>query len=191
MHPDLARRVVWGHYGALRGTNRYEDCDAVVLIGCPRQPYEEVYERASAYGALLELPYIKPDLTVVPAPYDGRYEGAVIPQFADPFARRLVNLVEVGEVVQALERIRLHTSPKPKTAYLAMTRPAARFVTEVQPLSSVLIGKYQRVIDYIIAAKAEQNRTPTYRELQEKFNLSSKTIARIVRGMKDEKRYSL
>jgi 5S rRNA maturation endonuclease (ribonuclease M5) len=132
-YKKILKKMSFGHYGGLRGTNKYQDYDAVFLAGCPRQPYNDLHAVISAWARLKSYPQYIPNLLgYKPAPYHGvnMYMGTAYITFEDAFAQDFVDMIEAGEVRQCLDRIRLYTGGN-KTAFLYMSRPTARWVGEV------------------------------------------------------------
>jgi hypothetical protein len=135
---DLQRRLYWGHFRALRGSNAFNDVEAVLLIGTPRPPLRETSMAMSA------LFYTDPevlDFTLGPVwvPYHatGALPPARVLTFADERLHPLVDEIEGGEMLQCLSRIRPHTSQHGKSVYLLTERPAAEWVTHLVPYKTV------------------------------------------------------
>lgn len=190
VYPDL--NVRFAHYGSLRGTNVYKDMEAVLLIGAHRLPYEHLYRRAQAWAQMAE--YHKPlDPTVVmkTAPYHGRLEGYTYYGFADEFADQFVDLAEVGEIQQALDRIRLFTSDTDKYAYLALSRPAAKWVGELKGVYSYTNflnnTKHQDMTAYISEQWELNGKAPTYRHLVETFKVSRRNVKEAMDEVKEKR----
>lgn len=178
-YPEM--KVRFAHYGSLRGTNIYKDIEAVLLIGCHRIPYDHLYRRAQAWARMAG--YVNPlDDTVVmkTAPYHGRPEGYTYLGFEDAFENQFVDLVEVGEIQQALDRIRIFTSDTDKYAYLALSRPAAQWVSEIrgvyQYTNFLNNTKNQEMTTYIADYWAENGKSPTYKLLVDKFRVSRRDV---------------
>ena len=181
LEPHYGDFVQFAHYGSLRGTNRYQELDAVMLIGCPRVSYQLLHRRINAYASLVESLAVDFDLTYVPQPYDGTYSGYASLSFVDPFAHRFLTWYEQSEIIQALERIRPHTSSSPKTVYLCLSRPAARAVTDVKPIASVIRTKpnHAEAFAYALDSLRRSGALPTYREVSDRFRMSASTVKSI------------
>lgn len=185
LYPDLNRKISYGHYGSLRGTNRYKDIEAVLLVGCPRIPYDALHRRIQAWGKLAKLDHIPFDLTIRISPYHGvfRYEGHSYISFTADFADSFVNMVEAGEIQQALQRIRPFTSEIPKYVYLALSRPAAKWVTSLDRVgrsaNSFDSQKYKDVFSFMKNTFDSTGRFPTFDQIKNNFNVSYSTIAKI------------
>jgi hypothetical protein len=135
---SVAGKLRWGHFRALRGSNAFEDLEAVLIIGTPRPPLRET---AMAMSALF---YNDPDPldfllgpTWGPHHADGALPPSMIKQFADSRLHPLIEEIEAGEILQCLSRIRPHTSPEGKTVYLLTERPAAYWTTHLVPYRTV------------------------------------------------------
>ncbi len=190
LYPKLHAKIQYGHYWSLRGTNRYKDVEAVLLVGCPRVGYDSLYRRISAWASLdSSRPYIFPHVVKAIKPYSGRYEGHSYYTYSDPFADSIVEMVEAGEVRQVLERIRVHTSATPKTAYLALSRPSAIAVTQLLGVGTTVNKaeniRHQDLLNFMTSYYKTNSRWPKYTLLTEMFNVSSKTIAAMRKGAED------
>lgn len=177
-YATLMKKVAFGHYGGLRGTNRYKDYDAVLLAGCPRQPYNELWRVIQSWARLKGYDkYIPNQLGYKPSAYHGidLYTGYTYITFEDEFAQSFVDMVEAGEIRQCLDRIRIYSSGS-KTAYLYMARPAAKWVTEVT--SSRLAvkraedNKYLEVEAFVKEVWEEFGAWPKYATVGHKFSLT-------------------
>lgn len=189
LHPDLYERIRFAHYWSLRGTNRYKDVEAVLLLGCPRIPYDRLYRRIQAWAKLAEIRWISPEIQMRISPYFGefRYDGYTHPNFNEFFANSFLDMVEAGEIRQSQERIRQHTSANPKIAYLAMSRPAAKWVTSVERVGGVVNqyesdtfrNAYQELLNCYLTTQT----FPSYTSISKKYKLSNRTIANIKRSI--------
>jgi hypothetical protein len=131
-HPHLRNKVGFGHYGATRGTNRFKDWPAALLIGAYRIPYDVLYQQICMWAVLGERQYvISRELVDKELAYDGIDDSASYKTFAHKFADDFVRYVEESELRQSAERIRAHASDEKKWIYTAFERPALRAVTRV------------------------------------------------------------
>lgn len=177
-YAKLQKKVAFGHYGGLRGTNRYKDFDTVLLAGCPRQPYTELWRVIQAWARLKGYDkYIPNQLGYKAAAYHGIgiYNGFTYVTFEDEFAQAFVEMVEAGEIRQCLDRIRIYASGS-KTAYLYMARPAAKWVTEVtssrKAVKRAEDHKYLEVEAFVREVWNEFESYPTYGAVGHMFSLS-------------------
>lgn len=177
-YADLKTRMAFDWYGNLRGTNRYKDYDSVFLAGVPRQPYSDIHRRAQAWARLAGLrEYIPAVMTLRSAPYHSATlcEGATYIGFENDFAQALADNLETSEIIQCLDRIRLRRGGE-KSAYLYMSRPAAKWVTHIYS-SSVLArtardDKEGAIIEWIDAEYKRTHKLPAQRAIQQQFSLS-------------------
>lgn len=181
LYPDLAKKISFAHYGSLRGTNRYLDHDAVLLVGCYRQPYEDAYRRIQAWASLdPSIPYIPHQIQFEISPYHSRYEAHSYPTFSDEFAKSFVDMLEVGEIRQCIDRIRLFSSDIPKYAYLALSRPSAKWVTNLAPVGKVANGfiyeKQRQVYNFLNNFYLTYKKFPTYDYVIQTFHVSRRVI---------------
>lgn len=190
LYPDLV--IHYGHYGALRGTNRYKDVEAVLLVGCPRVGYDALYRKIKAWASLAQKSYIPFRLIQKVAPYHGVgvYAGHPYITIDDDFADRFISMVEAGEVRQAMERIRLTTSVKPKAAYLAISRPAAKWITDLQPMAKVSDvadrDRQQKAINFIRSVYTATGKFPTYAKITKEYKIGASKVAEIIKEIKSE-----
>lgn len=189
LYPDLYKKIHFAHYWSLRGTNRFKDVEAVLLLGCPRVPYDKLYRRIQAWGKISRNTWITPDIQLRITPYYGelRYDGYTHPNYEDNFARNFVDMVEAGEIRQSLERIRQHTSNTPKYAYLAMSRPAAKWVTTVDRVGEVTNNydndNFRLAYQEMLNSYLTENEFPSYTKITKKYHLSNTKIASIKRSI--------
>jgi len=122
--------------GEMAGSNRYSDCDAVICIGHPREPMDELVYRIAAVrwpddlaGA---LPADRPDLfasedILVPVPgfrdTKGRRWGRVIPYPADPDVQQYARHRFSTHVTQGVGRIRPAETDTIKYVFLYIGEP--------------------------------------------------------------------
>jgi hypothetical protein len=170
-YPAANAKISWGHYGALRGTNQYKSCDAVVLLGVSRIPYDVVWRKVQAWASLLQIDTpIKYQFVYKPRPYHGQYTGHSFRTFEHPFAQRYVDMVEEGEMIQSMERIRPHATTDEKHIYIFASRPVGQHVTTVTTKTQVLNlfrsdSSLNRVKDYMSSYYTECGKFPTKREV--------------------------
>lgn len=189
LYPDLAKKIHFAHYWSLRGTNRFKDMEAVLLLGCPRIPYDALYRRIQAWGKIAQMQWISPAIKLSVAAYSGdsRYDGYTYPNFTDDFASSFVDMVEAGEIQQNTERIRQHTSKRPKYAYLAMSRPAARWVTTVSRVGEAVNNydndNFRNAYQEMLTSYLTTQGFPSYNSISSKYHLSNSKVSAIKRSI--------
>lgn len=168
-------RVAFAHYGSVRGSNQWKDYEAVLLMGTPRIPYDVIWRRIQAWafmrGIAEPIPF---DLVYTPSPYDGTEQGHTHITFSHPFAAKFVDQIEMGEAIQAQERIRPHSSDAHKFIYLWSSRPIGSQITRIEPKRKILRSadpdsKANAIADYIIARLQETGQQPSKREVMRSF----------------------
>lgn len=188
----VKRKTAFGHYGGLRGTNRYKDFDTVLLAGCPRQPYDDLWRTIQAWARLKGYrKYIPNQLAFKPAAYHGVnvLNGYSYITFEDEFAQQFVDMVEAGEVRQCLDRIRIYSGGQ-KTAYVMMSRPAVKWVTGVTSSKYMMAKsqstKYDQVRAFVSEVWDEFKSFPTYGSVMHRFSLSQHYAKRYVEDAKKD-----
>ncbi len=189
-YETINQKIAFGHYGGLRGTNRYKDYDAVLLAGCPRQPYNELWRVIQGWARLKHYDkFIPNQLGYRPAAYHGvgLYTGYTHITFEDEFAQAFVDMVEAGEIRQCLDRIRIYASGS-KTAYLYMARPAAKWITDVTSsrlaIKRVDNSQYEQVAAFVEEVWKEFGAWPKYRTVGAKFSINKAKAKEYVEAAK-------
>lgn len=187
-NPELYQRVAFRNYRSLRGTNRYQDYEAVMLVGVPRIPYNILHQKAQAWAWEAGYKkYISPNIVIKQAPYHGREEGYSYVTFDDPFADMLVRVTEEGEIRQCLDRIRPFTSDVPKHVYLLMGRPAARWVSRLKSVKQEIFDLNSSVRSkamlFMRAWKTEYGEFPAFKDVKEYVGGASR---RVIARWRDE-----
>lgn len=192
---DVVRlpNVDYAHYGSLRGSNRFADYEAALLVGAYRVPYDIMWRKIQSWAAMIgirdPIPYETHTL-------DSQFPNTTIPtqlrSFLHPFAASFVDMVEAGELIQSSERIRPHSTSSPKYVYVMANRPALRYTTEVIQKSVFLqmldpSSKSSNLLNYVLA-ELERNfeargiiKPPTYSTLVREFHVSNRDVSRIVK----------
>lgn len=180
------KRISFGHYGALRGTNIYKDYAAVMLLGMWRIPYDVIYRRAQvwmSYIAPEQEEHIPYETVIRFKPYKGQTKGHGYRTFDHWLAALLVDQVEEAEMIQCMERIRPHATSEAKHVYIFANRPCASLVTNVvnrNDLLPALEGASQNIIyNQIMEALKADSPTPPIRLLAKQHNKSTREIQRI------------
>jgi hypothetical protein len=183
-YPDM--HTVFGHFGALRGTNEYKDIEAIALLGMFRIPYEVVFRRAQVWMRYIDPTRhekINPQTVIKFKPYDGQVKGHGYRTFDHWLADALVCQIEEGEMIQCIERIRPHATSERKYVYVLANRPFARFVghfsskkTLVDHFSNKRLLKARKMLEDAWAAGKP---TLTVRELSKSAHISTRVAAKI------------
>ncbi|MCK5021017.1 MAG: hypothetical protein KAS32_28655, partial [Candidatus Peribacteraceae bacterium] len=175
--------VSWGHYGSLRGTNKYQDYEALCLIGAFRIPYDVMWRRAQLWAYGLGLAESIPT-ELVKKDQDYNYLGhSTFGQyitFSHWLADKLVNHVECGEMIQCAHRIRPNSTNDKKTVYIFATRPvtdlATKVVEKTKLMRSIKHTTYSKLLAYLKRYYDDTGRLPTYAETKTQFKVSNSTI---------------
>lgn len=185
-------QVSWGHYGALRGTNKYEGYEALCLIGAFRIPYDVLWRKAQvwAYGLGLEdsipqtLVHSGQDYSLLNGGVFGNYIT-----FQHWLADKLVNFIERGEMIQCAHRIRPHSSKTKKTVYIFATRPITDFATKLiekhKFLRSIRKTVYGNLFRYLKKEFLDTGKFPTYMDTKLIFKVSNTTISEVRREIQN------
>lgn len=184
VYPDL--NVAFGHFGALRGTNLYKDFEAIALIGMFRIPYDVIYRRAQVWMRHIDpvrQERIDPETIVRIKPYHGQKEAHGYRTFDHWLADALVCLVEEGEMIQCIERIRPHASSNHKYVYVMANRPFARFingfVTKKDLLDLFTNTKHRAIYEEVKREMVKGLKPPSRRELARRYHVSPREVAKI------------
>ena len=172
--------IAWDSFGATRGTNRYKEYEAVILLGAFRVPYSVLWRKINVWANLLGITDQIPQETVIkPRRYDGTNEGHGYRTFDHWFADALVNQWEEGELIQSAERIRPHMGGR-KHVYVLASRPALPYTTSLLAKSELIeefVGsKKDEVKAYLEEYYKKHQKFPTYRSVAEQFGVSNQTI---------------
>ena len=129
-YADLIGRISFQHYWSLRGSNEFEDMQAVLLVGVPRPPLEDT---ARLLSALYYTEYADDPLDLRVGYVDrafhswGQLPMMSVPMFVDSRTHPLLDEIEAGEMLQCAARIRPYTNAD-KYVYVLSSRPAVPFV---------------------------------------------------------------
>jgi hypothetical protein len=179
------KQVVWGHYGALRGSNAYNNFEAVALIGVFRIPYDVLWRRVQMWGHNLNLEDTIPFELVKKERSYGDINGlkGEYLTFSHWLGEKVVDSVEVGEMIQCSQRIRPHSSEKKKVIYIFATRPVADLATKVLSKSNLVkeitARKVRTVADFLESSYQKDRKFPSYRFTANKYNISNREIKRL------------
>jgi len=186
------KKVSWAHYASLRGSNKYEDYEAVLLIGAFRIPYQVLWKKIQMWAWLLgitePIPYeiVKKKMLYDSTDIEGRYYG-----FGDNFADSYLHMVERGEMIQSAERIRPHSSKGKKVIYILAERPALTFVSKVMTKTEFfrqfLTDTHTEAKDFMRSYEIRNKKYPTYGLVERQYKIAPKTISKIKKELQKEK----
>lgn len=174
-------KIAFAHYGGVRGSNKWKDYKAALLMGTPRVPYDVLWRRIQAWANMARIEDPIPfELAYVPTPYDGTNTGHTHINFTHPFAAEYVDWVEVGEAVQAQERVRPHSSHEHKKLYLFSSRPMGREISRVESKTRLLrtvdpSSKVVAISEFVMSELERTQEMPTKKIVMTQFECSHKT----------------
>lgn len=182
--PQRKKKVSWAHYSSLRGSNEYENYEAVLLIGAFRIPYEALWKKIQMWawmlGLLEPIPYeiVRKKMVYDGTDIEGKYYG-----FENEFADMYLHMVEQGEMIQSAERIRPHVSATKKVMYVLAERPALTFVTKVISkkdfFRQFIEDDQTKIKDFMVEYYETNKKLPSYSLVENEFGVSSKTVSKI------------
>ncbi|WP_170339664.1 hypothetical protein [Ruegeria arenilitoris] len=109
-----------GHFGALRGQNKWEQHEAAIIIGREQPPLVDVEATARAYAAAAGDDFSSGDFVTTVRGI--RTKKGVLPTevkaHRDPWGDRVLRQIREAEIEQAMDRVRLIHNPKPKQVIL-------------------------------------------------------------------------
>lgn len=113
-HPIVA------HFGNTRGSNEFEDCDAIFVVGRYMMPPDVIQDLGRAvYGATCDLERVKGYQAVRFQDAEGlRYEPMFATSYKDPIAESIYQHFCVSETLQAIGRGRAYHSTKARDVYI-------------------------------------------------------------------------
>ncbi len=122
LKPHLAGNVFTSHFGALRGSNAFEDCEVGIILGREQPPIEGIEGMAKALLSRNEKSILcNPDYireTRNRRLQGGKVEAEKVTTHIAPFAQDVLEQIREREIEQALDRMRLMHNPEPKTIFL-------------------------------------------------------------------------
>ena len=142
IQPNLPKDALTGHFGALRGMNRYEHCVAAIVIGREQPSVQDLERQARAFAAKLKRPFRSlvcidgnAQYIRVPRPHrmrDGRLEFDLVDIHRDPIVNEVLDLIREAELVQAIDRVRAVRNFR--VIYILTNIPLAKFGIVVDEL---------------------------------------------------------
>lgn len=116
LNPLLEAHCKTGHYGAIRGLNRHEQCQTAVVIGRDQPGAEKLEALARCFATNDRLPYISIRDKDSKYPYvlqcrgrrlrDNRSHAEIVEVHPDPFTQSILEQIREAEVLQAIDRVR-------------------------------------------------------------------------------------
>ena len=154
---QLDKNVQLNHFQNLRGTNAYEACDIVIIVGRNEPPNSAIDLRGRALF-WRDDPQLNPDVAVnskksnvrlpmelrgYTQPYntDG-FEGVYVNAFTDQRFNALHQMSREAETVQAMARLRMVRSRRKKTVVLLSNVPVETEIHHVLKQDDLLPDKY-------------------------------------------------
>ncbi len=141
------------HFGAIRGLNKWEDRDTVIIVGreLPRMRDVERYGRAYAVRAgdtFTPAKKWKKELRGIRMA-DGTVYGVQVQTHPDPWAAHALEQIREAEIEQAIDRIRLIHNTRPKSVILIGSTPINATIDEAVSWSDFKQGgtRIDRVIE--------------------------------------------
>ncbi len=117
---DIINTERAGHFGALRGQNRWEGCPSALVIGREQPACQDIERIARAYAAATGDAFQSGEYTKVSRGI--RLKGGVSPlevvAHPDAWGDRILRQIREMEILQAMDRIRLIHNECPKNVYL-------------------------------------------------------------------------
>ncbi|PHO04863.1 hypothetical protein CSC82_04870 [Rhodobacteraceae bacterium 4F10] len=109
-----------GHYGALRGRNRWEGHNTVIVVGREQPSPQDVDIKARAYAAAAGDGFSSGEYRKVPRGIRLKKGAKSIEVFVhtDPWGDRILRQIREAEIEQAIDRIRLIHNQKQKSVFL-------------------------------------------------------------------------
>lgn len=104
--PELAAFGEVGHFGAERGTNRFESCDALIVVGTPQPPTTALINAAAMLFDERMTPF-NTTWSEREIPYHGQpYAWPIGGYWDDPLLQIIVSQSRDAELIQAINRAR-------------------------------------------------------------------------------------
>lgn len=101
------------YFYANRGSNRYQDCDAVIIYGTPQLP-QSALERAGQMLYSERMAPFRLEYADQPQPYGGQPFAYPTPGYWDePHIQGLLTMIREDEIEQSAHRVRPVSTPKP------------------------------------------------------------------------------
>lgn len=150
------------HFHGNRGSNSFEDCDSVFILGTPQPPIEQIELTARMLFPTRTQPFNARWVDKL-TPYAGTDRGYYAAGlWADPDLARILSQLREAEIVQSAHRVRPIVSSKPiwlMTALPVAQLPPTRLMTAAQALGiTVEDVDALTFMDVIDIARAEIDR---------------------------------
>ena len=178
--------IVIEHYGSLRGTNIYETYPIVVLIGTFRIPYQIVAEKVSLWANVGGIDVDTNKLQILKFKEDEYFRFIGFADYADDeFPNELLNMIESGEMIQSMARIRPYTRKEKKIVYILSNREVIRrdFITKkswVRSFVTFLTSEsWQNAYKFIKDFFEENGKFPSYRLIKSTFRVGQKSVSKL------------
>jgi hypothetical protein len=151
-----------GHFGAERGTNRYEQCDALVVVGTPQPPTHAIVQTAAMLFDTRITPPFNAEWTTREVAYDGQPFAIPVAGFwSDADLQLLLEQQRDAELIQTLYRAR--PLRRQVDVYLLTSIPLRGIVTKLVQTSDLFgappgvdVYRWLRVRDWVLQTLAER-----------------------------------
>jgi hypothetical protein len=133
----------FAHFNALRGIDVWKDFDVAIVVGRNQPPVDAVEDIARAVFACDFDPLqLSGKWSDEPRGYrlKGQMAGVEVPVHPDPRIQAVVEQIRECESTQAVDRLRLIHSTKPKTVILLSNTPLDIDVDELRTWDEVIYG---------------------------------------------------
>lgn len=115
-----------GHFGNLRGSNAYENCNWIIVIGREQPPAYQISKYLRCFAAsrgdlnpIIQDEYISGS-HILRTVTGYEYIQRKVPEYIDPLGQRLLNQIREQEILQAVDRLRLiHNRAKKQVLILS------------------------------------------------------------------------
>lgn len=178
-----------GHFYANRGSNAYQDCDALFVVGTPQPPLQEIEKLAKSIW-YDEMENFDNTWVTVDRPYnyvdpaDGQGWSQPVSEYADPRLNLLLYQMREAEIVQTAHRARPVLNQN-TTIYLLTNLPIddlppTQLVTNrwlMDAPEGVNIYKWQQVIELTTRIEAEKGYF-TLKDIMDNLGYDKKTAIR-------------
>ncbi|WP_210093711.1 hypothetical protein [Ruegeria sp. HKCCSP346] len=124
-----------GHFGALRGQNRWEHHESVIIIGREQPPLDDLEATARAYAAAAGDDFSPGDYVTATRGIRTKknVHSTEVKVHGDPWGDRVLRQIREAEIEQAMDRARLIHNPKPKQVILLSPVVVDATVDRIEP----------------------------------------------------------
>lgn len=199
--------IEYANYWGLRGMNRMQDCQHVILLGTPMVGLEKLKAWVSALhwdDDELDTTSLEAWERLGPARGKGEDIEVLVWRFLDPRLQRFAWQFREAELIQAMGRIRPLDDPLQKNIWLISNVPVPGFRTQTIFESQKELKDYlnvpviqqiegttakERIKNEYRAYSREGETPPTIRQQAEKFRVSESWVKVARREVREEERH--